>query len=138
MEFKAKQKKGIHLDITPVVDTVFNLLIFFALSFNFTAPTAFNIHLPNVASPEKPEAVSPVVIHIPHDGSLYVNNNPLDSPDELSRFLTHKTAPSAHTSVIIHADKRVPHGTVIQVMDICKTAGFHKLSIAAAAGKRSP
>ena len=60
MQFKEKRKKNIQLDITPIVDMVFNLLIFFALSLNFTAAASINLVLPSTSLPA-PAPQGPVI-----------------------------------------------------------------------------
>ena len=131
MEFKKKRKKDIHLDITPIVDTVFNLLIFFALSLNFTFTSSLNIKLPRVSSKEITGETGQVTVQITKKGDIFLNQLKVNN-DSLSEMLQQtKTKMPFCNNIVIQADERVIHGKVVHIMDICKKAGFNKISIAA-------
>lgn len=130
MEFKEKRKKDIHLDITPIVDTVFNLLIFFALSLNFTFTSSLNINLPEVSSKEIIGGTKRAIIQITKKGEVFLNQSKVNN-DSLSEMLQKIKLKTPLCNIVIQADERVPHGKVVSVMDICKKAGFNKISIAA-------
>jgi biopolymer transport protein ExbD len=130
MEFKEKRKKDIHLDITPIVDTVFNLLIFFALSLNFTFTSSLNINLPEVSSKEIIGEAKRAIIQITKKGEVFLNQSKVNN-DSLSEMLQKIKLKTPLCNIVIQADERVPHGKVVSVMDICKKAGFNKISIAA-------
>ncbi len=134
MQFKEKRKKNIHLDITPLVDTVFNLLIFFALSLNFTSATSLNINLPEVGSPSKASLADKASIEITKDGEIYFNRQKTTLAG-LQALLKHeKSIKNAKKDIVIQADENVTHGIVVTIMDICKKNGFNHISIAADLG----
>jgi len=130
MEFKKKQRKNIHLDITPIVDTVFNLLIFFALSLNFITPASMHINLPKASTPQAPIKTTQIRIQVTQDAGLYLNKKKLPGFPELYGELKkiHSQLPAG--TIVLEADEAVDHGTVVRVMDTCKTSGFDKISIA--------
>ena len=116
-----------HLDLTPMVDMVFNLLIFFALSLNFvTATGGINIKLPE-ASSAKPLKSENITINLTKTGKIYYNKQPV-SVNVVKKKL--RGVKDKSSLVIIRADDLVEHGKVVQVMDIAKSAGFSKLAIA--------
>lgn len=126
-EKKSKNSLGGTLDLTPVVDVVFNLLIFFALSLNFAATSGgINVKLPSATSAE-PVKTEQVTINLTKDGKLYFNDKTIDI-----KGLTEKLGEvkDKNSIVIIRADDSVPHGKVVQVMDIAKSEGLSKLAIA--------
>lgn len=128
MNFKEKRKKNVQLDITPIVDMVFNLLIFFALSLNFTAAASINLILPKTFFPN-PAPQVPVIqidknLEITVDRAIITHDN---LPGAVAALYAHSGRPS----IIIMADERVQHGFVVSVMDICRQAGFEKISISA-------
>jgi len=130
MHFKEKRKKNIQLDITPIVDMVFNLLIFFALSINFSAAASINLVLPETSVPA-PQPQAPVVqidknLEIVVDHTITVYEALPGAIEDLQRQ-------QGHSSIIIMADESVQHGFVVSVMDICRQAGFEKISISARA-----
>lgn len=129
MQFKEKRKKNVQLDITPVVDMVFNLLIFFALSINFSASASINLVLPKTSLPASAPQQAPV-IQIDKNLEIAVDLAAIEFA-ELPEAVSALYSQSGHPSIIIMADETVQHGFVVSVMDICRKAGFEKISISA-------
>jgi len=124
---KSKSAAGSTLDLTPIVDVVFNLLIFFALSLNFAATSGgINVKLPSASSAE-PVKSEQVTINMTQDGRLFYNEKTTDIEGLKEKL---KEVKDKNSIVIIRADDSVPHGKVVQVMDIAKSEGFSKLAIA--------
>ncbi len=139
MRFRRKTKNGVGtgsaLDLTPVVDVVFNLLIFFALSLNFAATSGgINVKLPSASSAE-PVKIEQLTINLTKDGSIVYNDNTIDEA-ELTKTL--KEVKDKDSLVIIRADNDVPHGKVVQIMDIAKSEGLSKLAFAVQASPAFP
>ncbi len=122
-----KSGVGATLDLTPIVDVVFNLLIFFALSLNFAATSGgINVKLPSASSAE-PVKSEQLTINLTQAGQVYYNDKEINI-DELPAKL--QSIEDKESIVIIRADNNVPHGQVVEVMDIVKSEGFSKLAIA--------
>lgn len=122
-----KTGAGATLDLTPIVDVVFNLLIFFALSLNFAATSGgINVKLPSASSAE-PVKTEQLTINLTQAGQVYYNDKEINM-DELPPKL--QEIEDKDSIVIIRADNTVPHGQVVEVMDIVKSEGFSKLAIA--------
>ena len=130
MEFKKRRKKDIHIDITPIVDTVFILLIFFALSLNFTKNTSLDIKLPKITSNKTPLQNDKIIINITKDEIIYLNNKLVDNIYNLKKTLS-KLKKIEKTDLIIEADINVKHGKIVEIMDTCKTSGINNIAIAA-------
>ena len=130
MEFKKKRKKDILIDITPLVDTVFILLIFFALSLNFTKNTSLNIELPEITSKKTPPQYEKIIVNITKDEIVYLNSKPVDNINILKEKLQ-KLQKIKKTRLIIEADLNVRHGKIVEIMDTCKTSGINNIAIAA-------
>lgn len=131
MRFRKEEelKKGLAstLDLTPIVDVVFNLLIFFALSLNFAVTSGgINVKLPKAASAE-PVKAQELTINLTADGKTYLNDK-IITVENLSRKLKEKK--DKDSLVIIRADSSVTHGRVVEAMDTVKTNGFSRLAIA--------
>ncbi len=132
MNFRTKtnnNKKGIGstLDLTPVVDVVFNLLIFFALSLNFAAASrGIDVKLPS-ASSAKTIKSDQVTVNITKDGKTFLDEKKI-SLSALGAGLKEKA--DKKSLIIIRADNDVEHGKVVRVMDIIKTQDFSRIAIA--------
>ncbi|MEK6224618.1 MAG: biopolymer transporter ExbD, partial [Thermodesulfobacteriales bacterium] len=123
---KQKNEKtgvGSTLDLTPIVDVVFNLLIFFALSLNFAATSGgINVKLPSASSAE-PVKSEQLTINLTQAGQVYYNDKEINIDDLPSKL---QDIEDKDSLIIIRADNSVPHGQVVEIMDIVKTGGFSK------------
>jgi biopolymer transport protein ExbD len=128
MEFRRIRRSRPGLDLTPLVDTVLNLLIFFMLSSSFAFQPGILVRLPEAASKEE-EPKQDLVLILTRDNRLYLNDDPLQLAD-LGARLRERLRDRKDRVVIIKADRDVLHGRVVEVMDIAKTAGAVRLAIA--------
>jgi len=131
MNFKRKSRNKLNaisaLDLTPMIDVVFNLLIFFAVSLNFVATSGgINVNLPE-ASSAKPIKTENITINLSKNGKMYFNNE-VATKEEIKNKL--KEVKDKKSLIIIRADNDVKHGKVVEAMDLAKIEGFSKLAIA--------
>ena len=131
MNFKSKKinNKGVGsaLDLTPVVDVVFNLLIFFALSLNFAAASrGINVKLPS-ASSAKIIRSDQVTVNLTKEGLTFLNDKKI-TLEQLGPMLKEKA--DKKSLVIIRADSDVEHGKVVRIMDIIKSQDLNRIAIA--------
>jgi biopolymer transport protein ExbD len=136
MRFREKTRSEAHLDITPIVDTVFNLLIFFALSLNFIVTPGIEVNLPESNTEEIVREHDEVIVMMRRTSEVLVNGTFIH-PDQLLSTLTLCAQKNKDSLVIIQADREVAHGNVVKVMDISKRAGFRRLAIATSAAKKT-
>ena len=129
MQFKEKTDSDAHLDITPIVDTVFNLLIFFALSLNFIVTPGIKVNLPESSTEEIVREKEEIVIVIKQGNEIFINNSSV-SIEQLFLLLSESAQRNRETLIIIQADQEVSHGRVVKVMDTAKRAGLTRLAIA--------
>lgn len=129
MQFKGKIDSDAHLDITPIVDTVFNLLIFFALSLNFIVTPGIKVNLPESSTEEIVREKEEIIIVMKQGNEIFINNNAV-SIEQLFFILSESAQRNRETLIIIQADQEVSHGRVVKVMDTAKRAGLTRLAIA--------
>ncbi len=126
MEFIRPKKPSLSLDMAPLIDIVFQLLIFFMLSSSFLNP-ALKLNLPRAVQQDQREAEQ-VVVSVDREGSIYVNT--LKTPKlELQAALQSKLAKNAKKSVHIRGDKDMPYKYFVEVMDIARQAGARQINI---------
>ncbi len=121
------------LSMTPLIDVVFLLLIFFLVASRLSQEDRqLDIPLPSAANAMPMTAeVQELVVNINDEGTIVVNGDSM-TLDQFDRFLTQSIAnnPLGQT-VIIRADRRVPLQTPVDVMDVClKSGATYSLSIA--------
>ena len=129
MQFRERTRSEAHLDITPIVDTVFNLLIFFALSLNFIITPGIKVNLPESVTEEIIRESKEIVIVMKEDGRIFLDKNSV-SYEQLFITLKKYAKEDKDTLVVIQADREVSHGGVVRVMDTAKRAGLLRLAIA--------
>lgn len=139
MNFKntKKGKSNSFIDFTPIVDTVFNLIIFFAVSLNFIGTPAIKLKLPQASMKESVRERSELRVFITKshekDGYTYgtfLVNEKVISTDDLEKLINQRALSNPDTVLIIQADERVSQGEVVKVMDMAKNAGIDKIAIA--------
>lgn len=129
------------LSMTPLIDVVFLLLIFFLVATRFAEEDReTDLPLPH-ASEAQPLTVAPkeIFINVLQDGRYLVSGEEVDL-DEMVQLLSQATVNNpGHQSVIIRADKRVAFDYVVQVVNACKKAGVRKYMVntSGSAGRNS-
>ena len=130
MNFKKNPKSSISIDITPMIDVMFILIIFFLITTTFVSNPGLEIDLPRASLSEIENANQPIEIVLSKDGSVMYSGKLLNQ-NELSDELDKLFKNDPQKLVIIQADKNTPHGIVVQLMELIKKTGFQKLGIAA-------
>lgn len=116
------------INITPLTDVMLVLLVIFMVTTPLLVMQSFKIKLPKAVSAET-EAGKGITLSIATGGAVYLNNKGVKMEGLFDSIKSELKTVSDKT-VIIKADKDVPHGTVIKVLDTAKRAGAEKLSIA--------
>lgn len=131
MKFRRQNRKEEDVNLTPLIDVVFLLLIFFMVSTTFTKETHLDINLPEASGEPVPDEKEQVDILINADGGYAVNGRSLAN----KKLMTLRTAIERESGndnqlpLIITADANTPHQAVVTAMDAAGQLGFSKLSI---------
>jgi biopolymer transport protein ExbD len=117
------------LDITPLVDVVFLLLIFFLLTATFVRNPNIPIRLPQASSHQVTPQKRDILVGITTEGLVrYESKTVTMAQLRVEMRKIHTTAPE--TMVLIQADREARHGRVVEVMDLAKQIGFERIGIA--------
>ena len=127
MEFDRRKKVGTHLNIAPLIDVVFLLLIFFMLSSHFVTQPGIKITLPTAVT-AKLHSEEDIIISITKDNNLYLNEDRV-ALDSLLDKLRIKVGEARKKTVIIKADEKIDLGLAVRVMDIARQAEAEGLVI---------
>lgn len=117
------------INMTPLIDMVFILLIFFIVTTSFVRESGVDVQRPSAQSAETKEKAN-VLLGLTSEGQVFVEGRPLDIRSVrayMERFL----AESPEGSVVIVADKDSLTGNAVQVLDQCRLAGVKNISLAA-------
>ncbi len=129
MAFRRKKRDEVRIEITPMVDVVFLLLIFFMISTSFVDSSAIGINLPQASTGTAEGEEAEVKVYLEENGAIHFNEREVNMA-ELTRLLNNYSGNAAQTSFKLLADKEVKHGRVIFVIDLARQNGFAKLAIA--------
>lgn len=118
------------LELTPLIDVVFLLLLFFMLATSFADPEReIPVDLPEAASSAEPEqAPDELVIDVLRDGVVRLGERAVERA-ELLAALRSAAARDPRTPVTIRGDRLAAHQAVVSVMDACGEAGLSNLAV---------
>lgn len=129
--YNQKSKKDSDINITPLIDVVFILLIFFMVSTSFVATPGFKINLPKTKAPSVSTKKQNIVITINKDRKIDINGELVSLKNlELKIRQNAEKIKISDPIVILKADEKTSHGYVVNVMDIIKQSGLTKIAIA--------
>lgn len=132
MNFAPQQDEEVSLELTPLIDMVFQLLIFFLLTTTFAVNVrqgGLQVDLPRAKSAQIPSLSRQVVIAILKDGRMVVGGKTV-SDEQLRDKLKQVAKQNPQTMVVVQADKTVAHGHVVHAMDLAANLGLKRLAIA--------
>ncbi|PKH04911.1 biopolymer transporter ExbD [Moritella sp. Urea-trap-13] len=126
--FSRNNSDALTVDLTPMIDMVFILLIFFLVTASFNKMNAIDIQRPDGATNDMQGAVS-LVVSIDAENGVWIEGEPVDIRKLRSRV---KTLSGDHTSVMLNADRSVDTGRLIEVLDQVRLAGVDNVAVATA------
>ena len=130
MRFRTRSRDDVQLDMTPLVDVVFLLLIFFMLSTSLSVNPGIKIDLPKSSAEQVKKKKTTLRVAIEAGGRIYLEGKKLSLTQLRERFMVVGKQHGDDALVVIEADKKVFHGLVVKVMDAAKSSGLNKLAIA--------
>lgn len=122
-----RRRRETLVDLTPLIDIVFQLLIFFLLTATFQQTPSFKVKLPKAKNTDVNKEAKAVVVTLGSDGTYGVEGKTVDSAELELRLCA--AAQGESTAVSIKADEATPHRYVVEVMGLAKSCGLEKLNI---------
>lgn len=133
MSFRAggfrEPKQQVTLDLTPIIDCIFQLLIFFLLTASFITTPAMGVDLPKAGSKASPTQQRDLVVVVTRKGEFKFEHAVMNV-EQLTLQLKAKFKERPKARVLIQADRKAYHGSVVNVMDVAKSIGFRRLGVA--------
>jgi biopolymer transport protein ExbD len=124
------------IEIIPMIDVIFFLLVFFMIStLSMTVNRGLPVNLPTAATSQK-ELGENIALTLTQDGELFLNRELIVLQD-LGRRVKAALATNAQLMVIINADGQVRHSSVVEILDELRVAGVSRLAIAVKPVKKS-
>jgi biopolymer transport protein ExbD len=117
----------VDINVTPLVDITLVLLIIFMVTASYIVSPAIKVDLPKAASGSD-QTKTTLALTIQKDGSMYLNGE-RSSDAAVAKYITDELPKNPDLQAIIAADRVVPHGEVVHVIDLVKRAGVHRFAI---------
>ncbi len=131
MKFRRRARSDASIELTPLIDVVFLLLIFFMVSTTFVRETELQVDLPEATGAPQQREDQPVEVVVSADGQYAVNDRMLvnTQPATLRRAIEEALEGDLSRRLIITADINASHQSVVRVMDVAGQIGLSRLSI---------
>ena len=126
---RIREEDDAAVDMTPMLDIVFIMLIFFIVTTSFVKEAGIEVNKPKAAQATKKKNAN-IFIAIRGNGEVWMDKRQVDV-ERVSANIERLLAEQPTEVVIIQADKEAKHGVVMKVMDQIKMAGVESISIAA-------
>ncbi len=128
MKFRDLRRVQAQPGMTAMIDIIFLLLLFFVLSSSFIVQPGIKINLPRTISTEQPIRKDLILI-VARDRRIFLNNKQV-SLEALWGRLIEELKFQRQGTLVLRADRDVPHGFVVRIMDVAKQAGASRIAIA--------
>jgi biopolymer transport protein ExbD len=126
---KAREEEEAQIDITPMLDVVFIMLIFFIVTASFVKESGIDVNRPDAATATVKERGN-ILVAITDTNQIWIDRRQVD-PRSVRANIERLHAENPQGAVVIQADKDSKNGLLVQVMDASRQAGVFNVSIAA-------
>jgi len=127
MKLLEKPSKKIGINLTPLIDVLFILIIFFTVSSTFLEQPGIELKLPEAESSQSHTAQK-VIVYVDNDENIFLNDDPVEI-ENVAKAVESLISAQTDKSVVLHADEDVSHGIIINVMDLLRKQGIYKIVI---------
>jgi len=137
MNFSRRQRQPLEITLTPMIDVVFLLLIFFMVTTTFSQQSELKINLPEAQGEESSAVEKMIILTINADGIYFISGDDglphqlINQKNEtLKRALIQASGNSRKIPFVISADGKTPHQSVVTALDIASQVGFTRITFA--------
>jgi biopolymer transport protein ExbD len=127
MKLLTQNQRKVTLNLTSLIDVLFILIIFFAVSSTFLEQPGIELKLPEAESSEAHTAQK-IIIYVDREENIFLNDDSIEL-EALANAVGSLVSAQKEKSVILRADSAVKHGTVISIMDLLRKKGIFKIIV---------
>jgi biopolymer transport protein ExbD len=130
VNFRPPREQDVDINLTPLIDVVFLLLIFFMVSTTFVKESEIELTLPQASEELREDPVDKIEVSIDHSGAVFVNERALINSQlgTIRQALADASTEGSDPVVIISADAAATHQGVVDVMDAARQAGLYRIT----------
>ncbi len=126
MDFRTRRVVNYSINIASLIDVLFLLLLFFVVTSSFVEHPNIKLALPSASNAEA-SSFEGIIITISREGRLFVGSRSVGI-SELDAILRSRTAAVDDPVLVLRADREVPYGVVVAVMDVARGAGLKRIT----------
>jgi len=130
MNFRHKKHKPLEVSLTPMIDVVFLLLIFFMVTTTFSKETAIRVQLPQAEGQVSEKTKQVLTLTIDKSGRYFINDQAVKDKSKQALMQALKAASHKQMPLLINADANAPVQAAISVLDIATQIGFKNITFA--------
>ena len=128
MNFRARTQDDVRVEVTPLIDIVFQLVLFFMVSTTFDDSPQLDIQLPDTANQTVLQEHKNIELWLDKNGEYWIQQKKY-TPQDLPLRLKEAALQNPEMALIIQADEAVSHGMVVDVLNLAQSAGIVNMSI---------
>ena len=130
MKVSNRKKRGTAVDLTPMIDVVFQLILFFLVSTTFAILPAINVNLPESSTAQGSE-IAGITITMQSNGKMWFNDEQVSFSTLGKRLASFDTEGKKKEEypVTLEADENVTNGSIVKVFDVLRTEGFVSVNL---------
>ncbi len=133
MQLFQKPKRRPYINITSLIDVLFLLLTFFLVTTSFIEQSALKVELPSMEHSDRVQQQKRFVLDVAPDGEIQYEGEPVERTALGVRLRGASNEINAGGGLVLRADRNLPHGEVMSVLDIIRGAGVRRFVIATVA-----
>ena len=128
MDFSGRSKSKVELNVAPLIDIVFLLLVFFMLASTFIRPESINLAI-RAPSGVGEQSEQPILVHIGANGAIRLNGLVLTIQDLKQELLARSSLPQNNRTITVQTQDDVSDQFLVKVMDEINEAGYTDIAI---------
>lgn len=128
MNFRPHRKEEVRLELTPLIDVTFQLILFFMVSTNFNEAPGIEVELPQASTEQIIQDAQDLEVWLTAQSELFVEQQAV-TKSELRQQITNALGLNPGILIVIKADETVEHARVVEIMDMAQELGVQNLSI---------
>ena len=137
LESRHRNRDELQINLTPLIDVILTLIIFFMISTRFNRDTQIELNLPEADGAQMVNETDLVEISVDVNGNIFVNGKPLvnNQLETVKNAVNEVSGGNNQLPMVISADSKAPFQSVVTAMDAAGQLGFSKQTIAAQSPK---
>ena len=133
MQLYQTRRRRPYINITSLIDVLFLLLTFFLVTTSFIEQSALKVELPSMENADRVRQPKRFVLDVAPDGQIHYDGEPVEHVALADRLKVASNEINGAGGLVLRADRNLPHGEVMGVLDIIRGAGIKRFVIATVA-----